>query len=202
MNRISQAILASTLLFSGTAIAADNAANKAGVVGLGADATLGGTQGLQVRYGVNPALGLQLTLGYASTNNSEDDGDSGVTSSDLGVGVGGTYKIIKAKTASLSGLASLDYHSNKAGAYSTADEDGSGLKTTDMAFGLGLQGEVFLAKKFSLHSKVGLTINPYGTECDEYGDNAECAGDPDYSGTDISLGGGLIGSAGFTVWFK
>jgi hypothetical protein len=201
MNRISQAILASTLLFSGTAMANDNAANKAGAVGLGADATLGGTQGLQVRYGVNPAVGLQMTLGYASSNQSIDDGDSGVTASLMGVGFGGTYKIIKAKTASLSGLASLDYHSVKAGAYSTADEDGSGLKTTDMILGLGLQGEVFLAKKFSLHSKVGLAINPYDNNTDSYGD-ADYDDDNDYSGMDVSLGGGLIGSAGFTVWFK
>jgi hypothetical protein len=200
MNNISKAILASTLLFSGTAMANDNAANKDGVVGLGADATLGGTQGLQVRYGASPVLGLQATLGYASTNHSIDDGDSGETASTVGFGFGGTYKIVKAKTASLSGLASLDYHSSKAGSY-TEDDEGSGLKTTDMVFGLGLQGEVFLAKKFSLHSKVGLAINPYDNNTDSYGD-AEYDDDNDYAGTDIYLGGGLIGSAGFTVWFK
>jgi hypothetical protein len=74
----------------------------------------------------------------------------------------------------------------------------------DMRIGLGLLGEVWLAKKFSLYSKVGLSIDPVSEAefADEIGDPEDDAlRNVDYSGMDIALGGGLIGGAGFTVWF-
>ena len=188
-------------MFSGTAMA-DNWANKSGKTGIGANSTLGGTQGLQVRYGVNSGTALQLTVGYGSSTASVDDGDNIQMTQDLGVGVAATYKIIKAKTAAGSLVGSVDYHQSKVGAESKNYE--GGLENSDLILGLGFQGEVFLAKKFSLHSKVGLTFDqfnaPEAGAAEGYGDD-ETDDDNDYSGMAINLGGGLIGGAGFTVWF-
>jgi hypothetical protein len=201
MNKFSTALIAASMMFSGTAMA-DNWANKSGDIGIGANNTLGGTQGIQIRYGVNPAMGLQMTLGMANLSGSVDDGDTVSTAQMIGVGVAATYKVIKAKTASGSLVGSIDYHQTKVGAVSESYE--GGLQNSDMIFGLGFQGEVFLAKKFSLHSKVGLTFDPYnGADADAYegyGDD-DTSDDNDYSGMGMTLGGGLIGGAGFTVWF-
>ena len=188
-------------MFSTTALA-DNWSNKSGKVGIGANNTLGGTQGLQIRYGATSAVGLQATIGLSNSSASVDDGDTVTTAQNLGFGVAATYKVIKAKTASGSLVASLDYHQNKTG-FVTEDTEG-GLQNSDTIIGLGFQGEVFLAKKFSIHSKVGLTIDSYNAPeagaAEGYGDD-ETDDDNDYSGTAINLGGGLIGGAGFTVWF-
>ena len=188
-------------MFSGTAMA-ENWANKSGKTGIGANNTLGGTQGLQLRYGVNAGTGLQMTVGYSSTSASVDDGDNIQNSQVLGVGVAATYKIIKAKTAAGSLVGSVDYHQFKLGAES--DNFEGGVENSDLILGLGFQGEVFLAKKFSIHSKVGLTFDqfnaPEADAAEGYGDD-ETKDDNDYSGMAINLGGGLIGGAGFTVWF-
>jgi hypothetical protein len=201
MNKFATALFAGSMMFSTTAMA-DNWSNKSGEVGIGANNTLGGTQGLQIRYGASSALGLQATVGMFNSSASVDDGDTVNTVQNLGVGVAGTYKIIKAKTASGSLVGSVDYHQYKAGAV-TDDYEG-GLQNSDLILGLGFQGEVFLAKKFSIHSKVGLTFDSFnGPEADAYegyGDD-DTDDDNDYSGMAINLGGGLIGGAGFTVWF-
>ena len=208
MKRFASTLIASSMFLSGSAFAAENWANKEGVVGLGAAATLGGTQGLQVRYNITPAMGVQTTFGLSSSGQSVDGGETGVRQSAMGIGLGAHYKVIKAKTASMSVLGSFDYQSAKA-AVIAADE--TGTKFSDMVFGLGLQGEVFLAKKFSFHTKVGLSIDPYGAgdvgeayttaDAADDADGGEEADGPEYAGMDLGIGGGLLAGAGFTVWF-
>lgn len=201
MNKIAATLCAGTLAFSSTAMA-DNWSNKSDEVGIGANTTLGGTQGLQIRYGATSAATLQATIGLSNSTASVDDGDTISTAQNLGVGVAATYKIIKAKTASGSLVGSVDYHQYKFG--SITDDAEGGLQNTDLILGVGFQGEVFLAKKFSIHSKVGLTFDSFnGAEADAfegYGDD-DTDDDNDYSGMAINLSGGLIGGAGFTVWF-
>ncbi len=210
MKRFATALITTSMFLSGSALAADNWANKEGVVGLGAAATLGGTQGLQVRYNITPALGVQTTFGVHSSGQSTDGGETGVRQSATGVALGAHYKIIKAKTASLSLLGSFDYQTAKDAVIGV---DETGTKYSDNVFGLGLQGEVWLAKKFSLHTKVGLSIDPYGAgDVGEAYTTAEAAEDadaeggeeaegPEYAGMDLGIGGGLLAGAGFTVWF-
>jgi len=210
MKSFATTLITTTMFLSGSAFAADNWANKEGVAGIGAASTLGGTQGLQLRYNLSPAMGLQTTFGFSSSGQSDDGGKTGTRQSATGVALGAHYKIIKAKTASLSFLGSFDYQTAKD---AVIDAEETGTKYSDLVFGLGFQGEVWLAKKFSLHTKVGLSIDPYGAgdigeayttaeaaegESDEGGE--EAAG-PEYAGLDLGLGGGLIAGAGFTVWF-
>jgi len=203
MKKIATAIVATSMMISGTALANDNWANKKGDVGVGADLTLGGVQGLQVRYGINPAMGVGLTVGMINASASTDDGDNIATSQTLGLGVAGTYKVVKAKTASGSLVLSADYRAQDIG-WVNSDGDEGGLKNSDVVLGLGFQGEVFLAKKFSLHSKVGLTYDAYdGVNAgafEGYGED-KTDDDNDYAGSTITLAGGFLAGAGFTVWF-
>ena len=201
MNSIFPTLIAASLMTSTTALA-NNWSNKSGDIGIGANTTLGGTQGLQVRYGTSSAVSLQGTLGLASSTASVDGGDTIGSYQNLGIGLAATYKIIKAKTAAGSLVGSVDYHQTRFG--SKTDSAEGGVQNSDFILGLGFQGEVFLAKKFSIHSKVGLTLDPYnGSEAEGfegYGDD-ETSDDNDYAGMAINLSGGLIGGAGFTVWF-
>ncbi len=201
MNTLFRTLIAASLMTSTTAFA-ENWSNKSGDIGIGANTTLGGTQGFQVRYGTSSKVALQATVGLASSTASVDDGDTISSFQNLGIGVAATYKVIKAKTAAGSLVGSVDYHQTKIGTETDSAE--GGLQNNDLILGLGFQGEVFLAKKFSIHSKVGLTFDPYnGTEADAfegYGDD-ETSDDNDYTGMAMNLSGGLIGGAGFTVWF-
>ena len=210
MKSFATTLITTSIFLSGSAFAADNWANKKGVAGIGAASTLGGTQGLQLRYNLSPKAGLQTTFGVSSSGQSDDGGKTGTRQSATGIALGGHYKIIKAKTAALSLLGSFDYQTAKD---AVIDAEETGTKYTDAIFGLGLQGEVWLAKKFSLHTKVGLSIDPYGAgdigeayttaeaEGDAEGEGGEEASGPEYAGMDIGLGGGLLAGAGFTVWF-
>ena len=201
MNTLFRTLIAASLMTSTTAFA-ENWSNKSGEIGIGANTTLGGTQGFQVRYGTSSKVALQATVGLASSTASVDDGDTISSFQNLGIGVAATYKVIKAKTAAGSLVGSVDYHQTKIGTETDSAE--GGLQNNDLILGLGFQGEVFLAKKFSIHSKVGLTFDPYnGAEADAfegYGDD-ETSDDNDYTGMAMNLSGGLIGGAGFTVWF-
>ncbi|MEC8192374.1 MAG: hypothetical protein VX944_06070 [Myxococcota bacterium] len=201
MNTLFRTLIAASLMTSTTAFA-ENWSNKSGDIGIGANTTLGGTQGFQVRYGTSSKVALQATVGLASSTASVDDGDTISSFQNLGIGVAATYKVIKAKTAAGSLVGSVDYHQTKIGTETDSAE--GGLQNNDLILGLGFQGEVFLAKKFSIHSKVGLTFDPYnGAEADAfegYGDD-ETSDDNDYTGMAMNLSGGLIGGAGFTVWF-
>jgi hypothetical protein len=202
MKKFATAIVATSMMISGTALANENWANKSGDVGVGANLTLSGVQGLQVRYGINPKMGVGLTVGMINSTASTDGGDSTATGQVMALGVAGTYKVVKAKTASGSIVLAADYVSAKTGLITDNYEGGTAV--SDMRLGLGFQGEVFLAKKFSLHSKVGLTYDAFdGSEADAvegYGDD-KTDDDNDYAGSTIALGGGILAGAGFTVWF-
>jgi len=208
MTRFATAMITTSLFLSGSAFAAENWANKSGTVGLGAGSSLAGTQGLELRYNATPALGIQAIYGFHSSGQSVDGGKSGARQSSTGIGLSADYKIIKAKTAAMSTLVSFDYQTAKD---SVIDAEETGTKYSDLVFGLGLKGEVWLAKKFSIFSRVGLSLDPYGAgdigeaytsaESDAEDDGGEEVEGPEYAGMDIGLGGGLLAGAGFTVWF-
>ena len=208
MKRFAITMITTSMFLSGTALAAENWANKKGTAGIGAGSTLAGTQGLELRYNVSPLIGLQAVYGFASSGQSDDGGKTGTRQSASGFGLSADYKIIKAKTAALSTLVSFDYQTAKD---AVIDAEETGTKYSDSVFGLGFKGEVWLAKKFSIFSRVGLSIDPYGAgdvgkayttaEAAEEDDGGEEADGPDYAGIDIGLGGGLLAGAGFTVWF-
>ena len=208
MTRFATALITSSMFLSGSAFAAENWANKKGTVGIGAGSSLAGTQGLELRYNATPTLGFQAIYGFASSGQSVDGGNSGARQSSTGIGISADYKVIKAKTAALSALVSFDYQSAKD---AIIDAEETGTKYSDAIFGLGFKGEVWLAKKFSIFSRVGLSVDPYGAgdigeaytsaESDAEDDGGEEAEGPEYAGMDIGLGGGLLAGAGFTVWF-
>ena len=210
MTRFATALITTSLFLSGSAFAAENWANKKGTVGIGAGSTLAGTQGLELRYNATPTLGFQAIYGFSSSGQSADGGKTGVRQSSAGFGLSGDYKVIKAKTAALSALASFDYQTAKD---IVIDAEDTGTKYSDVILGLGFKGEVWLAKKFSLFTRVGLSIDPYGegdvgkayssadSDSDSDADGGDEAEGPEYKGMNIGLGGGLLAGAGFTVWF-
>ena len=203
MNRLIATVTTAALCFTSTAHAGENWSNKSNTAGLGAGSSLAGTQGLELRYNVTPALGLQAIYGFQSSGQSADGGDTGARQSQMGVGVSLDYKIIRAKSAAMSVLASFDYQTAKD---AVIGKEETGTKYSDMVYGVGLKGEVWLAKKFSLHSRVGLTVDRYNAgdvgEAYTTGSSGGGGGNrSEYAGIDIGLGGGLLAGAGFTVWF-
>ena len=91
MTRFATALITTSLFLSGSALAGENWANKKGTVGIGAGASLAGTQGLEIRYNATPTLGFQAIYGFHSSGQSVDGGKSGVRQSSAGFGLSGVY---------------------------------------------------------------------------------------------------------------
>lgn len=179
-----------------------NWANKNGVVGLGAGQTLGGNTGAQVRYFFSKDVGVLATLSTQRANGStEPKGGKSTDTKDnyLDLGLYGEYKLLKGAKSSFGAVAGLDL-------ISVSWDYGTSESYSDMIFGLGLKGECFLVDRFSIYSQLGLSVDPWG-DAEAWGDaeDYEMDSTPDdfdsIKGNTITVGGGLLGSAGFTYWF-
>lgn len=196
---LSIALLATCMLAS-TSVAQEGTmpdwADKTGGFGVGAETTMGGTNGLNLRYYVSNMFGLQLTFGMLISNTTVavdggDDIETGITG--LGFGIYGSYKLAYWQRGSLSAIAGIDIHTL---GITDGGDDPSG---TDILLGLGLQGEVFLSQYFSVFGQVGIRIDFIGEDEVE---GSSLSPNVDTSGIDLSLGGDLLGAFGFTVWFQ
>lgn len=180
-------------------------ADKSGGFGVGAETTLGGVNGLNLRYYINNAFGLQLVFGMFMHNETVDvDGGDDTTSKQTGLGFGfyGMYKLAYWQRGHLSGILGLDIATySQTTSVGDNDDESSG---TDILLGLGLMGEVFLSQYFSVFGQVGLRLDFIGEDEVECSSTYGCSymENKDTSGIDIRLSGDLLGHFGFTVWFK
>lgn len=209
-------VAVSLALFSATAFAQEGTApdwaNKNGAVGLGANTTLGGVNGLEIRTYISPLFGLSATVGmYTGSQTTDPDGDDNNqtdSATEFRFGLYGSYKLAYWQRGHLSVIfggdivslsTSTDYESS-----AMEDVDASG---TDILLGLGMQGEYFPTQYLSLHAEVGLQLDFIGpdevTGSGGYGNSiTNTADNTEYSGITVDISGDLWGAAGFTVWFN
>ena len=195
------------LLLGGPALAQDadppDWADKTGAVGVGANTSLGGVNGLNVRTFVTPQFGLALTFGFGLSSTDVDpsdvDGDAFETS-DLRVAAGlyGSYKLAFWERGHLSALFGADVATSRTSFDSEIDVLDRERSSTDLLLGLGLQGEWFPTQYLSLFGQVGLRLD-FLTD----GDDTVVLGDsPSSESIAFSVADSTFGNFGFTVWFK
>lgn len=151
-----------------------------GRVGLGAERTLGGVEGLGVTYWVGKiAIDGTVALGFLFP----DQGDSGVT---LALAGGALFQLIASDSAALLFGGRLNIGT---------------APNTDVQFAIEapLRLEWWPANHFSLHAEVGLAIDIVG---DKGGNLVGAGGVSPIPGTAFVVGGTyLTAGAGFTVYF-
>lgn len=190
MNKVAfaTAAIAAMALTTTASAQSENWSDKGGGLSLGVDRNFGiGGTGLAVRYFVSDAFGLELLIGgnYTSTSNSEADTSASQTT--LDVGLLGEYRILKSQRANLNAFLGFGINNTSYG----GDDERDGVM--DAAFELGLRGEVWLYQFFSIYTRVGISVDI---------DGEDIAGD-DTSNTSIGIfRGDLLGTAGFSFWFK
>ena len=209
MSRLATAIAAAAMVtaLSSSARAQEGTApdwaNKNGAIGIGANTSLGGTNGLSFRTYVSPLFGIQATLGMRLDSTTADAGgnETNFSQTQLDIGLYGNYKLAYWQRGHLSTIFGVDVVSlSNAVESGGVEQDDS---ATDFLIGLGIMGEYFPTQYLSLFAQVGLRLDFIGDD-DLLGDDdvGVDMGAADLSGIDISLGADLLGSAGFTVWFK
>ncbi len=177
-------------------------ANKNGAFGLGANTTLGGVNGINLRTYIGPLFGLHLTLGFSwgNTTATQDNIETSTSSFRFQTGIYGSYKLAYWQRGHLSLLFGVDIVSLSNSvdvAGTTTDESG-----VDILLGLGFFGEWFPTQYLSLFAAAGFRIDFIGSDevdGDSIINNEEGV---DYSGAQIDMYGQLFGQAGFTVWFR
>ena len=159
---------------------AADAKDMNGRVGVGAEKTLGGVEGLDVTYWVGKiAVDGAVSLGFLFP----DQGDSGVS---IAIAGGVLFQIIASDSAAL--LFGGRLNIGKA-------------PSTDVQFAIEapLRLEWWAADHFSLHAEVGLAIDIVG---DQGGNLVGAGGVSPIPGTAFVVGGTyLTGGAGFSVYF-
>ncbi len=173
---------------------------KSGAIGVGANRTLSGLNGVAVRTWLGGSLGLQGTVGLGFNAATTDDGneESKLSTLDFGVGVAALLRVVASDRGTLSALLGADVEVGSktvevAGQSSSSSEAG-------FALGVGLQGEWFLAKQVSIYVQSGIRLRLLTDD-----DARELAGDSDndieLSGVAIAPSADLLAAAGFTIWF-
>lgn len=210
--------LVGILLVAGSATAQEQDwADKGGAFGVGANTTLGGTNGINIRTYVTPQFGIHATFGmrFATATVEPEDvsgAETNYSMTEFDFGLYGSYKLAYWQRGHLSAMFGGDVQ-----AFSETTEPPVGddieRSSTNIVVGLGILGEYFPTQYLSLFAQGGFTLD-FMTDDDLTcfrADAGECAsasgitGDPDVldlSGIGLDLTGDLWGSAGFTVWFR
>lgn len=208
-----------TMLVASSAFAQEGTpdwANKAGAFGVGANTSLGGSNGVNFRTWITPLFGVQATLGMrfaTGTTEVEDVDDSEVDFSmtAFDIGLYGLYKLAYWQRGSLSVIFGGDVQTYSESTDAAGDND-TDRSATNIVIGIGVQGEYFPTQYLSLFAQAGFVLDFLSDddlECMRY-DAPQCTavslpGSSDgynLSGFAMGLGGDLWGAAGFTVWFK
>ncbi len=182
----------------GTALASDPS-NTARTVGLGYGQTIGGVNGVSVRYGLGGGLALEGVVAYSDSSLTQTSSKTnGKTSGSMDVGVAFDYKpsALRGEKVAASFTGDFNYMTWSEGTISAGSETDTSY--SDMAFGVGMRTEFWPASWMSLNTRLGLSVSPNG----EGQQNPEGGGDTDYGGMDIALGGDFFGGAGVTFWFR
>jgi hypothetical protein len=192
-----------TALFARPAAAQEDTAvdwaNKKGSFGLGANTTLGGVHGLNIRTYIGPSFGLLATLGFGFTSESNNTAGAELdrTTRALEVGLYGAYKLANWQRGHLSVIFGVDIVN-----LSLSDET-MGMtfdsSATTVGLGSGFTGEYFFNQYLSAFASVGLVADLAGPPevAVENGQPVE-----DVSGFELGLSADLWGQAGFTIWFN
>jgi len=206
--------------------------------GIGAGSTLGDAPlpGLSLRFYPVEVFGLELVFGgrtskrtvqeQASQANPLGGPEFVARESQLALSLFGDFRFLRSNRSALSGYAGFGIVNDGIRGTFTQSAGGAPVAVkatdsyTDVLIELGLRGELFLYKYFSIHGRLGLTIDPYADgEADFPGPGCaafpECGlDDPtnpqpvvdttDYGGVDINFfqRANFLGSFGFTAWFN
>ena len=210
-----------TMLVASSAFAQEGTpdwANKAGAVGVGANTTLGGSNGLNIRTWITPVFGIQGTIGmkFASgTTEVEDVDDSAVDFSmtEFDFGLYGLYKLAYWQRGSLAVIFGGDVQTFSESTDAAGSDNDTDRSSTNFVIGVGIQGEYFPTQYLSLFAQAGFVLdflNDDDLDCQRF-ESGQCASSVsmpstsdgyDLSGIGLGLSGDLWGSAGFTVWFR
>ena len=134
----------------------------------------------------------------------DSDNSTSVSTTTLGFGVYGMYKLAYWQRGHLSGILGLDIEMASAatetevGGTTTSDD----TSATDIRIGVGLHGVWFPTQYLSLFGQVGLRLDFIGEDEIDGTTISNTEDDVSFSGIDMALGSDLLGAFGFTVWFN
>ncbi|MBN1944105.1 MAG: outer membrane beta-barrel protein [Bradymonadales bacterium] len=211
--------LMATMLMAGSALAQEQDwANKGGAFGIGANTSLGGTNGINLRYFITPVFGVQATFGmrFVSATVEPEDVDNAETDysmTEFDFGLYGLYKLAYWQKGSLGVIFGGDIQAFSEELDAPGDTADTESSSTNIVVGVGIQGEFFPTQYLSLFAQAGFTLDFIGDDdlaCTRFdmgacGSGAPSGLDPedyDASGIGLGLSGDLWGAAGFTVWFR
>lgn len=177
-------------------VLATNRADKGGRFGLGFEGTLGGTLGLNARYGLSNDIGLQATVSFGVTSGEAGDPMMPTDFSlvRFGIGLAGQFRLIGWADGALSAFGGVDF------ALLTSDlSGGANASATVLAFGIngGIHAEWFPADYLSLHGQAGLGLQIQSFNDD---DMVPFLGG-DRTVTSLNIAGDLYTGFGITFWF-
>ena len=185
MRKLLALTLSAPLLFAASsAFAADDTSHPGGFAA-GVASSLSGTPGLSARYYVNEKLGLEAIV---SRTASTPKGGSESTALDWSA-------IAEYRLASTSAVTFSGYAGYGAGSSTSSIEAGGVTVDSEVntaTIGAGVKAEYFFARGFSVFGRTGLSLV---TVTNKDGDELGTA-------TNLFDNSNLLGSMGFSVWFK
>ena len=185
MRKLLALTLSAPLLFTASsAFAADDTSHPGGFAA-GVASSLSGTPGLSARYYVNEKLGLEAIV---SRTSSKPEGGSESTALDWSAIA--EYRLASTSAVTFSGYAGYGMGSTVA-TIEAADLSIEAEANT-ATIGAGVKAEYFFARGFSVFGRTGLSMI---TATDKDGKETGTA-------TNLFDNSNLLGSMGFSVWFK
>ncbi len=185
MRKLLALTLSAPLLFAASsAFAADDTSHPGGFAA-GVASSLSGTPGLSARYYVNEKLGLEAIV---SRTSSKPEGGSESTALDWSAIA--EYRLASTSNVTFAGYAGYGMGSTVA----TIEAAGVSVEaeSNTATIGAGVKAEYFFARGFSVFGRTGLSMI---TSTDKDGNELGTA-------TNLFDNSNLLGSMGFSVWFK
>jgi hypothetical protein len=151
-------------------------AQDAGTLGIGADGLLSGLVGLQGRYQVTDAIGLQLALRFNV---------AALADTDIGFGTGfsAIFTVFGFEGGHLGIVGSVDFQLQN----TTVGPMGADVTTWNIGIGAGIFAEIFPTDFFSIHGQAGGRV--------AFGDSGGV------NTFELGIGGDILAGFGFTFWF-
>jgi hypothetical protein len=200
MRKLLALTLSAPLLFAASsAFAADDTSHPGGFAA-GVAQSISGAPGLSLRYYVNEKLGLELVGSKTSTTLDKDPIGSttdGKENGALDFSIAAEYRLASTNAVTFSGYAGFGRT-----AETDKGEDGNITQT----IGAGVKAEYFFARGFSIFGGTGIDLV---TVTNKDGD-AVSSSTNIFQGPTVTVADGapsatlpiILGSMGFSVWFK
>jgi hypothetical protein len=171
-----------------------NRADKANAFGLGVEATLAGTVGLNLRYFFSNVFGLALTTRFGVITGSAPMGmmDVGFSGFHVGLALNALLRIIDWNDGAIGVTFGGDFGHSYASVDDPVTIEG---KITSVGVSGGLHGEWFATDDVSFHGQCGVRFSYADIGGDGLlGDQSTEVG--------LNVGGDLLAAFGMTVWFQ